>query len=781
MGQIYCKIRQKLVDETPEEIVRQNFIDELVSIYNYDLEDMVAEYYVKATPSDTQHKFPADIAILEEGKVKIFVETKKEEITIDDSEEGVGQLENYMSLNPDVKWGIWTNGIDKIFVEKIYSPGVGFKECFNVPSKGFYSISEEIKHDDLKSDVDLKRIFKNLRAYISTHSVGITRDEAIAEEIIKLVLCKTYDEKFTQKGEFLQFHSYNDDPKLTFTKISEIYNQVKNKYDEVFNQQDELKLEYESVSYVVNQLQSLSLLNAERNVISDAFETIIGSSLKGSQGQFFTPKNVIKLVVEVVKPTKRDKLLDPACGSGGFLVESMLHVWDELSQSGMSNMAIIEEQKDYAMKKIFGIEKDEFLAQICKSFMAVIGDGKSGIVVDDSLSFPQDYKSNNIVLDSFDMVLTNPPFGKDIKLTTSIKSQFLSDKVDIAFLERCLDLLADGGKLGIVLSEVIFHAPSYKRFRDEFFYKNNITDIIDLPHDTFRPYNNAKCIVIILEKNRPQSEFIRMINIQEIGHDHNGKIKYVFDYDNHEYTDIINDDIPLIIEDLMKNEDSSKFIKYIDSVTVYNEDILVPRYYFDNQDFIESENIPYKTLKELIDEDVIESFNGHGSPKSIYKGTGNIPYVRVKDIVNNEVYINHLDKIPEDIADKMRKDKKLYESDIVLVRRGSNRIGDVGQIHKKDVDSIFTSELQFFRVNKNNEYGLTNYNLFIILNSRIVHEQFDHLIFIDTTLPTLYNRWNKLKIPLYPIEDMKKLNERGQYLFNLRKEYWSIIDEISNE
>ena len=781
MSKIMCKVRNKLIEETPEEIVRQSFIDELVNIYNYSVEDMKLEYPVKISPSDSNKSFPADIAILEDGKAKIFVETKREEISVDDSAEGIGELENYMSLNPDVKWGIWTNGNDKIFIEKIYSPQVGFKECFNVPSKGFFAISEEIKHENLKSNVDLKRIFKNLRAYIAANSVGITRDEAIAEEIIKLVLCKTYDEKFTQNGDFLQFHSYNDDPELTSIKISEIYSQVKNKYDEVFNQQDELKLENEPIFYVVNQLQSISLLNSERNVISDAFETIIGSSLKGSQGQFITPKNVIKLIVKIINPTKKDRLLDPACGSGGFLVESMLHVWKELSYSGMSDMAIIEEQKDYAMKKIFGIEKDDFLAQICKSFMAVIGDGKSGIVVDDSLSFPQEYKSNSIQLNSFDIVLTNPPFGRDIKLTNRIKSQFLSPKVDIAFLERCIDLLSDGGKLGIVLSEVIFHAPTYKKFRDEFFYKNNITDIIDLPHDTFRPYNNAKCIVIILEKNKPQSEFIRMINIKEMGHDHMGKIKYVFDYENHEYTDVINDDIPLIIDDLDNNNESSKFIKYVDYKTVFNEDILVPRYYFDNQDLIELENIPYMTLNELVDTKIIESFKGHGSPQSIYKGTGDIPYVRVKDIVNNEVYINPLDKIPEDIADNMRKNKRLYESDIVLVRRGSYRIGDVGQIHEKDINSIFTGELQFFRVDENNKYGLTNFNLFIILNSHIVRDQFSHLIFIDTTLPTLYERWKKLKIPLYSREKMVQLDKDGKHLFNLRKEYWSIFGRISDE
>lgn len=77
-----------------------------------------------------------------------------------------------MSLNPDVKWGIWTNGVDKIFIEKCYSPSVSFRECFNIPSKGFFEVSEEIKHDDLKNFVDLKSIFKSLRAYISANSVG---------------------------------------------------------------------------------------------------------------------------------------------------------------------------------------------------------------------------------------------------------------------------------------------------------------------------------------------------------------------------------------------------------------------------------------------------------------------------------------------------------------------------------------------------------------------------------------------------------------------------------
>lgn len=111
----------------------------------------------------------------------------------------------------------------------------------------------------------------------------------------------------------------------------------------------------------------------------------------------------------------------------------------------------------------------------------------------------------------------------------------------------------------------------------------------------------------------------------------------------------------------------------------------------------------------------------------------------------------------------------MKEGDIVFVRRGSYRIGDVGQLHKKDLNSIFTGELQFFHVNENNKYGLTNHNLFLLFNSKEILSQFDHLIFVDTTLPTIGDRWNKLKIPIYPLKEMDTLNKKGKKLFNLRK------------
>ena len=97
---------------------------------------------------------------------------------------------------------------------------------------------------------------------------------------------------------------------------------------------DSITLDKDSLVYVVGELQNVCLIEAERDVIADAFETFIGDALKGGQGQFFTPRNVVKMIVDILNPTDDDLMIDPACGSGGFLVESLRHVWKQLDQDG---------------------------------------------------------------------------------------------------------------------------------------------------------------------------------------------------------------------------------------------------------------------------------------------------------------------------------------------------------------------------------------------------------------------------------------------------------------
>lgn len=335
-----------------------------------------------------------------------------------------------------------------------------------------------------------------------------------------------------------------------------------------------------------------------------------------------------------------------------------------------------------------------------------------------------------------------------------------------------LRYLEKGGILGVILPETVFHAPKARQIREKLFYKNNITHIIDLPHDTFRPYNNAKTDIIFLRKGEKQQEFVTGIKIDEIGHDHTGKAKYKFNPHTFSFTDEIADDIPNIINSL-KNDVSSKYIKKIPFSEIKEKDMLVARPYFELNNG--SKQI---TLGELCDKNVIKSFDGHGSPSSYLKGLGTNPYIRVKDIVNLEIAHNRLDDIPDKEYDRLYSpEKALKEKDIVFVRRGSYRIGDVGILYKKDLHSILTREILILRV-LNNDLGITPFNLLGLLNSQYVRKQLNNLILMDTTLPNIGDRWRDIRIDISNKAELSNLSKQIHEMYNTRCKFWNEYSKL---
>lgn len=806
---ITCLIRDIDVLATKEEVVRQNYIKILMDDYGYEKENIKLEYGVKKSPSDTRRSLPVDIAVFEDNKAKIFVETKSEEI-----ETGKDQLQNYMDFDTDVKYGVWTNGNidpDKVgiqYIEKtVANRSIKYIERFNIPRRGYGDVKEEIKKKDLKPTKNLKDIFKQMRGFISANATGTTRDEKILGELMSILICKIYDERYKSEEDYMDFRIVNDNEKETADNLKKIFNEkVKIKYREVFKQEEKITLEDSIITYVVGQLQMYSLTMSSHQSISDAFESIIGYASKGSQGQFFTPKNVVELMVTILDPQEYKSLLDPASGTAGFLTSSMSYVWGKIDNKNLEELAKAEEQKEYAMKYLYGIEKDDFLAKISKGYMAVLGDGKAGIFIENSLNEEKwgNGSKGAIKEDYFDYILTNPPFGKDVKLDKQTKKLYKYESVDLAFVERALNLLKDGGILGIVLPETVFHSPSNKKVRDSFFYKHNIKCIIDIPHDTFRPYNNAKCDVIFIEKGMPQQEDILAIKIKNIGHNHQGEINYMYDLTTNTFDEsVINDDTIQVIpalknKELMKliknnyvpvnekeeqllkeNSELKSMIKYVKYKDIVAEDVLVARNYFE-EDLNTDNKIE---ISQLIEEKIISHFDGHGSPHGYLKGQGTCPYIRVKDIVNLEVYTNPQDLIPEFEYDRLyRPEKKLKAKDIVFVRRGSYRIGDVGILYEQDLKSIFTRELLILRVKDGeNKYNLTPYNLLFLMNSDEVRNQLQNKIMLDTTLPNIANRWQKLYIPIYSKEIMDDITNRMKLNYEKRQDFWNELDKLKTD
>lgn len=812
MNKIIDYISGLEIKATPEEIdAVQIFSKQLVEDYQYPKEHIQTrpQYRVKCRPSDTKKEYPIDIAIFEnntktEDNISIIVECKKK-----NRKDGITQLQDYLRFSKAII-GVWFNGEERVFIKKIETSGkIIFKDIPNIPKYG--QKLEDIgmfKRADLSVPHNLKSIFKAIRNHLAGNFSGTTRDEELAKEIINLIFCKIYDEKFTLPDDNVRFRvGVNEDSNEVKNRIDDLFVKVKAKYKTIIDENETIKLNKKALIYVIGELQNYCLIDSERDVIADAFETFIGYTLKGAQGQFFTPRNVINLMVKIIDPKIEETIIDPACGSGGFLVESLKYIWNKQEAQGKkigwNATALSEEKQEIAINNFRGLEKDNFLSKVTKAYMAILGDGKGGIFCEDSLENPKEWQiktQQNIELGKFDVLLTNPPFGKDIKIDGEkklqqyelgykwklendnyIKSNHLkkSESAQILFIERSLHLLRDGGRMGIVLPETIFHANQSKYLISYLIKKHNITHIIDLPHNTFRPYCNAKSVILFLKKNIPQQENIKMGVAIEMGHNHQGKPIYRYCEETKEYTDVIWDDTEKVVDEMIKQREH----EYTFSVNKRDikDLVFVPRYYWDKythdlKQQAEKQALTLIKVGDLLNEGVFEYYKGHGSPKSEYKGLGDIPYVRAGDIVDWEIYKNPISGVTEKIyLDTKKNGVNLQKEDIIFVKEGSYRVGDVAILSEYDTKILLNHHSFVFRVLENN-VNICPYYLLFLFTHPIVKKQLYSKIMIDTTLPNIGYRWKELLLPIE--KDKNKIIEISKKIKNLFEKRWESQKEI---
>jgi type I restriction enzyme M protein len=773
----------RAIPGTPEEVESTQPISrQLVEDYGYprELISTRPQHRVKARPSDAGREYPVDIAIFSDKRKReedlyIVVEAKRNGSKAEDTPDR--QIFNYLRFS-SAQIGIWTNGEERQFFRKVVNADqIDFEQIPNLPRFGekIDSIGK-YRRESLIAPRNLSLTFKAIRNHLAGNTVGTTRDEILATQLINVVFCKIFDEKFKAPGELVDFRAQiGENPEEIKRRILDLFNKVKAKYADVFDSTDEITLDAKSLAWVVGELQPFCLIEAARDAVGEAFEIFIGATLKGGQGQFFTPRNVVQLMVEIADPKPSDLVIDPACGPGGFLVESLRHKWvhlaNEAKKLGWSESALAEEKTSSAIKTINGIEKDSFLAKVAKAYMAIMGDGKGGIFCEDSLDDPKNWQVNtqqHVMLGRFDTVLANPPFGADIKVSGYEKLiQFelghkyvkgiITNKLvetqnpQVLFVERCIQLAKSGGKIGLILPETYFHAPSTRQVT-EILMRHNILALIDLPHNTFRPFNNAKCVAIILQKDTPQQEDILMVAAEEMGHNHQGKPIFKYDHLNHSLSEELWDDIHSALMEI-RGEKAKEFTFRVNAEKVKESGILIPRYYWpklNEEVFDQSDkSIYWLTIRELMQKGIVLEKSGHGSPPSHFKGKGEFPYIRVKDIISWEIYRNPTSMIPESEFKRLTKSYPLEFEDLVYVSRGSYRIGDVAIVGPDDKDVALTREIRILRLNKENEYGLTPYYLLYLLSTMPVMRQTKARVFIDTTLPNIADRYLDIKLPFH--------------------------------
>lgn len=551
------------VNATPEEIeATQIFSKILVEDYKYPKAYIQTrpQFRVKVRPSDTKKEYPVDIAIFNDvhkndDSLYIVVECKKK-----NRKDGRSQLEDYMRLSR-AKLGVWFNGDEKLTIQKIEKEGaVFFEEISDIPSFG-QRVEDVGKYlrKDLEMPINLKTIFKIVRNYLAPNAVGVTRDENLAQQLINIIFCKIYDEKFTRPNDMVNFrYGIGEDPEEVSKRIKNIFKNVKKQYPDVMDAEDAITLDTKSIVYVVGQLQKYCLLNASRDAIGDAFEVFIGHALKGAQGQFFTPKNVVKMVVEMIDVDIDDSIIDPCCGSGGFLVEALKETWVKANKYYTDlNWPISEieiQKQKIAIENFRGIDKDGFLSKVCKAQMAILGDGRGGVFCENSLEDPQKWKSEankKINFDMFDVLITNPPYGSKIKIDDKeILKQYEvakkwkfdkkkkewskgklkeSDVPQNLFIERCMNFIKPGGRMALVLPDGIFGNDKLGYLRKYIVENGRVLAVVDLPKETFMPHTSTKTSVILIQKYKDKYDKknrfpVFMALCETCGHDRRGNV-----------------------------------------------------------------------------------------------------------------------------------------------------------------------------------------------------------------------------------------------------------------
>ena len=588
-GQIQDFVSGHWVKAGPEEIdAVQIFSRRLVEDYDYPRLHLQTrpQYRVRKRPSDEEKSYPVDIAVFKnrrliEDDLFMVVECKKK-----NRRDGLAQLKLYLDMSA-AEIGVWFNGLEHAYLRKVYHKDGRrtYQELPNIPRYG--QRIEDIglfKRKDLKAPSDLKAVFRDLRNHLAGNVTGITRDEALAQQIINLLFCKIFDEINTGADDVVTFRTGIEEPPRDVRKrILALFDEkVRGDFNDVFDKTDAITIDADSIVYVVGELQNYCITEAPRDAVGDAFEVFIGPALRGGEGQFFTPRNVVRMMIDILDPEPGRMILDPACGSGGFLIMALEHVWRKLEAQakakGWSAVQLDRKKRDIASRCFRGIDKDSFLAKVTKAYMAIIGDGRGGVFCENSLIPPSGWHHTTrdaIRLGSFDVVLTNPPFGTKIPIKGEpvlaqydLGSKWKKDKKtgqvektgtlhedqppQILFLERCLQLLKPGGRLGIVLPEAVFGMPTYEYVVTFLRQRTKILGIVSMPEALFKTSGkggtHAKVCVAFIEKTKPkegEDYDIFMADVKWCGHDSRGNPTIRKDASGKE---VLMDDVPTVAE-----------------------------------------------------------------------------------------------------------------------------------------------------------------------------------------------------------------------------------------
>lgn len=543
--------------EDPEEKVRANFFAELIYKYEYPANRIKVEVVIPdRLPADR-----ADIVVFSDNECKrpyAIVECKKEGVTDAEFnqaiEQGVGNA-SWVKLRADYVV-IIAGGTRRVLdvsdkfgaLEREQNILADLPRAYGKPQEfRFYRGTE----NDIKPVVREDLIAAIKKCHQTLWGGGRLSPPTAFGELCKLIFVKISDEQKPRKnGEPYQFQIKTHEPSSKLAeRINALYDEQKVKDPEVFT--ESIKVDDRVLRTVVSHLEAINLNKTDLDVKGVAFEQFMDGFFKGDFGQYFTPRPIIEFCVKMTKPEQDWAVLDPSCGSGGFL----LHVLDYMrSQAGdyydkaTQPVEYFNYWHDFAAKHLFGIEINDEIARVAKMNMIVHDDGHTNVISHDALESIDKMHDHNrgFAKNRFDLILTNPPFGSTINLAEKpyLSTYELGNNTDakgkskprknqsseVLFIERIWQFLKYGsGKAAIVLPDGILTNSSMQYVRDFILEKFQLLAVVSLPQCAFAHFGaGVKASIIFVRKRgineKPNAdEPIFMAAPELIGYDATGR------------------------------------------------------------------------------------------------------------------------------------------------------------------------------------------------------------------------------------------------------------------
>lgn len=601
-----------------------------------------------------------------------------------------------------------------------------------------------------------KEVFRDIRNFLAGQFVGATRDDALLEEVLKCLFCKLYLETRSAvspaaKTDVIEFAR----------QVRGVFAQVRKEFPDIYDPTAEILLHPEGINMVMTRCY-FSIVDAASDPIGDAFEVFAGSESRGRASQFFTPRPVTDLLVQAVDPQPGETIMDPAGGAGGFHCSVARHYLRQgLNAAELSKIAT---------ETFCAIDKDAYLVKLAKLHIALLTRGHPRVVCGDSLAFDNKAEISEWPKKGFDVVLTNPPFGvrivaaiPEVLRTFALARRWRADgegllrktaelqgnvPPQVLFVERCLQLLRPGGRLGMVVPESLLSNKSYRHVVQYILDNAQVQGVIGMPESLFKTSGkggtHTKTCLLVATKRvgrvAPTRGKIFMAEARWCGHDSRAR-------------KIPHNDLPTIAENFATFRKRRRLEESSLGFTVKQEgvvsNVFCPRYY-DPQ--IREELAPLekthdlRVFGDLLDEGVVSMCTGDELGKLAY-GTGDIPFIRTSDISNWELKADPKHGVDRKIYDSFRRKQDVKPHDLLMVKDGTYLIGTCAIVTEDDTEIVYQSHLYKIRVNENNA-GLNPFLLLAVLSCPVVQRQVRAKQFTQDIIDSLGERIRELVLPV---------------------------------